>query len=99
MKIPTDNDTAFSLDINGQSRQNSWFPLRQSGRLLLGAGMSMFRSFGLFITDVKSLTFLTKVKHLPLQPISQIKSLGKNGVEEDKEGEEINEQNAGVFCL
>lgn len=70
-----------------------------SGRLIWGAAVSLLFSAGLFITDVKSMTFLTRIKQFSLKSVSQIKSLEKNGVEEDKEGEEINQGNAeGVFC-
>lgn len=47
---------------------------------------SVFFSAGLFITDVKSMTFLTRIKCFSLKSIFQIRYLGKNGVEKDKEG-------------
>lgn len=89
------------LDTNGKTeKKQSLASLEtKSGRLLWGAAVSLLFSGGLFITDVKSMTFLTRIKCFSLKSVSQIRSLGKNGVEEDKEGEEINEGIAeGVFC-
>lgn len=50
-----------------------------SGRLLWGAAVSLLFSAGLFITDVKSMTFLTRIKQFPLKSASQIRSVEKMG--------------------
>lgn len=89
------------LDTNGKTekKQSQASLETKSGRLLWGAAVSLLFSAGLFITDVKSMTFLTRIKQFSLKSVSQIRSLGKKRVEEDKEGEEINEGNEkGVFC-
>lgn len=89
------------LDTEGKTekKQSEASLETKSGRLLRGAAVSLLFSAGLFGTDVKSMTFLTRLKPCSLKSVSQIRSLGKNGVEKDKEGEEISKGNEeGVFC-
>lgn len=79
------------LDTDGKTEQKRFLVshMTKSGRLLWEAAISMFLFSALFITNVKSMTFLTRSKCFFLKSISQIRSLGKNGIEEDKEEEKL----------
>lgn len=67
------------LDTNGKTekKQSQASLETKSGRLLWGVAVSLLFSAGLFITDVKSMTFLTRIKQFSLKSVSQIRSLGK----------------------
>lgn len=66
------------LDTNGKTekKQSQASLETQAGRQ---ASKLAFFSAGLFITDVKSMTFLTRIKRLSLKSVSQIRSLKKWG--------------------
>jgi len=77
MKNPAENEAVLSFGHSWQDRAEAipGFPWDKVTQAAMGS--CTFLSSGLFITNVKSMTFLTRIKCLSLKSVSQISSLGK----------------------